>query len=154
MRQTCIAQIAKPAVMSSSLYYSAKQRYKKIQLAAVGKRGESGAMALRDTTCTPIFPFLLEETRATTSTNLGPLFFFPRPQQQSSKATNDGQALHSLRVAASPKLAACVTIPSTSAHSTDFTLLRHNLENSREKKKVREEKKKKENKRSGRSTFS
>lgn len=55
MRQTCIAQIAKPAVMSSSLY-SAKQRCKKIQLAAVGKRGGSGAMALCETTSTLLFP--------------------------------------------------------------------------------------------------
>lgn len=86
MRQTCIAQIAKPAVMSSSLY-SAKQRCKKIQLAAVGKRGGSGAMALCDTTATLLFPFLktAEQPPAPTHT-----LFFLVPSNQAARPQTMG----------------------------------------------------------------
>lgn len=127
MRQTCIAQIAKPAVMSSSLYSAKQIKKKKIQLTAVEKRGESGAMALRNTLHTFI-SFLLDKTRAKTAANLRPLFSRPATKQQGHKRR---VAPHSPRVV--PSLRATV-VPPTSRRTqhTDFTRLRHNLENSGE----------------------
>lgn len=133
MRQTCIAQIAKPAVMSSSLY-SAKQ-VKKKKLKAVLKRGESGAMALRNTT-PHLYFFPSRRNQSKNCRQTYDLCF--HAQQPSSKATNDGWPL-TLHVQ-SRKLARLQLFhPPHAAHSTDVTHLRHNLENSgkgeREKRK-------------------